>query len=168
MPIIVLILALAAFAYAMIVEPGFRRWGLIGAAAVGLGLAVYFWQTAPQAGRATINIAPEELTLDALEIDTSLRGATVTGRVLNGSADWRLREMTINVRLRDCPAPDPGPEAPAADCLVIGEASAIARPDAPPGQARGFTAHFIFTNLPPVAGVLDWDWRITETRATAD
>jgi hypothetical protein len=49
---------------------------------------------------------------------------------------------------------------------VIGEADAIARPDVPPGQLRGFSAHFLFTDVPPLTGTLRWDWRITATRAT--
>ena len=51
---------------------------------------------------------------------------------------------------------------------MIGEASGIARPDVPPGQIRALTAHFVFRDLPPVAGTLRWDWRITAIRATAD
>src|SRR5690606_29682119 len=103
MPILILVLALAAYAYAMVVEPGFRRWGLVGGAAVGLGLAVYFWHTSPETSRATLRIAPEEITLDQLAIEPSVRGAVLTGRVLNASPTWRLRDMTIALRLRDCP-----------------------------------------------------------------
>ena len=67
------------------------------------------------------------------------------------------------LRLRDCPAEDTVPDT----CPVIGEATAIARPDVPPGQIRALSAHFVFSNLPPVAGTLRWDWRITGTRATS-
>jgi hypothetical protein len=162
MAIVVLSVALAAYVYALVVEPGFRRWGLLGGAAIGLGLAVYFWNTAPESERAGRRITPQDLVLDQLELERTRRGATLTGRVRNDSAGWRLREMTLAVRLLDCPAPDAPPE----DCPVIGEATAIARPDAPPGQVRGFSAHFIFENVPRPSGTLDWDWRIVETRAT--
>lgn len=163
MPIVVLVLALAAYAYALIAAPGFRRWGLLLGAAVGLGLAVYFWQTSPETARTALRIDASELTLDQLAYEPSGRGATVTGRVINGSEEFRLREMTLALRLRDCP----DAETPVPECPVIGQSTAIARPDVPPGQLRGFSAHFMFTNLPEVAGVLRWDWDIVETRATS-
>jgi hypothetical protein len=162
MPIVVLIIALAAYAYALITEPGIRRWGLIGGAAVGLGLAVYLWQTAPETTRAALRIDPEELVLDQLAIEPTPRGATLAGRVHNTSARWRLRDMTLTLRLRDCPEAASPPDT----CPVIGEARAVARPDAPPGQIRAFSASFIFANLPEPAGTLGWDWQITEVRAT--
>lgn len=162
MPIAILVLALAAYAYALVTEPGFRRWGLVGGASVGLGLAIYFWVSAPEATRAELRIASDEISLDSLDLETSQRGAVLTGRVTNGSTDFRLREMTLRLTVHDCPAVDTAP----ADCPVIGDATAIARPDVPPGQIRAFSAHFIFANLPEPAGVLAWDWEITETRAT--
>ncbi|HMQ95370.1 MAG TPA: hypothetical protein PKA33_09880 [Amaricoccus sp.] len=162
MPIFVLALALAAYAYALVTEPGFRRWGLIGGAAVGLGLAVYFWQSAPESSRAEERIAPQELTLDQVTLERTSRGATLSGRVANGSPEFRLREMTLEVRLYDCPTP----ATALAECPVIGEASAIARPDVPPGQLRAFTAHFVFANLPEPVGTLGWDSRVSGTRAT--
>jgi hypothetical protein len=164
MPIVVLVLALLAYAYALIAAPGFRRWGLLLGAAVGLGLAVYFWQTSPETARNAQRIDASELILDQLAYETTQRGATVTGRVTNGSEAFRLREMTIALRLHDCPEA----EIPIAECPVIGQSRAIARPDAPPGQIRAFTAHFMFSNVPAVAGILRWDWDIVETRATTN
>lgn len=162
MPIFVLIAALAAYVYALITQPGFRHWGLVGGAAAGLGLAVYLWQTTPETSQAEQRIAADEIVLDHLEITRTPRGAVLSGRVLNRSETWRLREMAMTVRLRDCPQEAAGPEG----CPVIGEASAIARPDVPPGQIRAFSAHFLFANVPEPEGRLDWDWRITGTRAT--
>jgi hypothetical protein len=161
MAIVILVLALAAYAYALIAEPGFRKWGLVAGAVLAAGLAVYLWQSVPETELRAERIALEELTLDRLDFAATPRGAVLSGRVRNGS-DFRLREMTIEMRLFDCLEPD----AEVADCPVIGEASAIARPDVPPGQLRGFTAHFVFANLPGVAGTLRWDWRVTGTRAT--
>lgn len=162
MPIVVLILALAAYAYALITEPGIRRWLLIGGAAAGLGLAVYLWQTSPETARAALRIAPDEVVLDQLAIERTPRGANLSGRVRNDSPEWRLRELTMTLRLRDCPDAASPPDA----CPVIGEASAIARPDVPPGQIRALSAHFIFANLPEPVGTLGWDWEITAIRAT--
>jgi len=88
----------------------------------------------------------------------------VTGRVANGSERFRLRDMTLALRLHDCP----DPEAEPASCPVIGEATSIARPDVPPGQLRGFSAHFGFADLPQVVGTLRWDLSVAATRSTAD
>ena len=46
-----------------------------------------------------------------------------------------------------------------------GEATAIARPDVPPGQIRGLSASFVFANLPPLLGTLSWGWDVVDTRA---
>ena len=162
MPIVVPVLALTIYVFALVVEPRFRRWGLIGGAAAGLGLGLYFWQTSPETSRAAMEISPEELVLDQVTLERNPRGATLSGRVANTSPAFHLREMTLDVRLYDCPEPD----ADLAACAVIGEASAIGRPDAPPGQLRAFSAHFVFANLPEPLGALRWDCRITGTRAT--
>jgi hypothetical protein len=163
MPIAVLILALVGYGYALLMLPRARPALALAGVAIGIGLALYFWREGPsEAERAADRIASGEIAFDQLDLARSGRGATLPGRVTNGSADYRLREMSLALRLRDCPTPETAPEA----CPVIGEASAIARPDVPPGQIRGFTAHFVFANVPPVAGTLRWDWQVTGLRAT--
>ena len=163
MPIAVLVLALVAYAAALLAYPEFRRWGIVGGVVAAAGLAFYFTQAAPpEATRAGMRIAPAELVLDQLDLERIAGGATLTGRVRNDSPDYRLRELTLALRLRDCP----DATGPVEACPVIGEATAIARPDAPPGQIRALSAHFLFRNLPPVTGVLRWDWEILGTRAT--
>jgi hypothetical protein len=152
MPLAVLVLALVAYGYALLSYPEFRRPGLIGGALVAAGLAVYFVRN------------PSEADLDELTLERTPSGATLSGRVRNGSERYRLRDLTLVLRLRDCPTAETAP----AECPVIGEAQAIARPDAPPGQIRALSAHFTFRNLPPVTGTLAWDGTIAATRATAD
>ena len=164
MAIAILVLTLVAYGYGLLAYPEFRKPGLIAGLIVAAGLAIYFARQPPEAVRSGQLIAPEELTLDALTLTETLRGASLAGRVTNGSADYRLLDLTLVLRLRDCPEADTPPEA----CPVIGEAQAIARPDAPPGQIRALSAHFIFSSLPPLKGTLRWDWRVTETRATRD
>jgi hypothetical protein len=162
MPIAVLILVLLAYGYAMLAYPEYRTWGLgLGGLAVA-GLGVYFWLNDPEAARTAIRIDPDELVLDALALERTARGATLTGRVRNTSERFRLREMTIELRLHDCPDETIALE----ECPVVGEANALARPDVPPGQIRGFTAQYVFSNLPPVAGMLRYEWVVTGTRAT--
>jgi hypothetical protein len=159
MPIAVLVLALVAYGYVVIVYPEVRRPALIGGALVAAGLAAYFLLATPN----PVAITPEELTLDRIDVERTVRGATIRGRVHNRSEQFRLREMTLSLRLHDCPTPQAAPET----CPVIGEGQAIARPDAPAGQIRAFSAHFSLAGVPPVAGTLRWDLAIAATRGTA-
>jgi hypothetical protein len=162
MPIAILILTLVAYGYALLSFPEFRRWGLAGGAVAALALGLYFALGSSEATRATQRIAASQLVIDQLALTRTVRGATLTGRVQNGSPDARLRELTLTLRLRDCPKAD----TPVPDCPVIGESQAIARPDAPPGQIRALSAHFLFSDLPAVTGTLRWDWAIAGIRAT--
>jgi hypothetical protein len=162
MPIAVLVLALVAYAYALAVLPAFRRPGIVIALIVAVGLGVYFARSGSEAARSATRISEDELTLSDLALDRTGRGATLSGRIANGSPRYRLRDLTLAVRLRDCPEPASAVET----CPVIGEATAIDRPDVPPGQIRALRAHFVFSSVPPVAGTLRWDWRITAIRAT--
>lgn len=162
MSVAILVLALVAYGYVLLVYPEFRRWGLIGGVLAGAALGFYLWQQDPEAVQAGHRIESAQITLDTLALEHTPRGVTLSGRVTNRSPDYTLRDMTLLLRLRDCPAPGDAPE----DCPVIGESRAIARPGVPPGQIRGFSAHFVFADLPSVAGTLRWDWEIVETRAT--
>lgn len=163
MPIAVLVLFLVGYGYALVALPQARLPLAVAGVVIGLGLGVYFWHEGPsEAEQAATRIAASELAFDQIDLARSGRGATLTGRVTNGSDRYRLREVALDLRLRDCPAPEMDPEA----CPTIGEASAITRPDVPPGQIRAFSAHFVFANVPPVAGTLRWDWTVTGLRAT--
>jgi hypothetical protein len=164
MPLAVLVLALVAYGYALISYPEFRRPGLIGGALIAAGLAVYFVRNPSEADLAATRIRTDEVVLDELTLERTPNGATLSGRVRNGSERYRLRDLTLVLRLRDCPTAETAP----AECPVIGEAQAIARPDVPPGQIRALSAHFTFRNLPPVTGTLAWDGTIAATRATPD
>lgn len=164
MPIAVLVLTLVGYGYVLLAYPRFRRPAIAAGLLVAAALAIYFTRNPPEAAREGSLIAPSELTLDELSLERTVRGATLTGRIANGSEGYRLRDLTLQLTLRDCPAA----ASPPADCPVIGEARAIARPDVPPGQVRALSAHFLFSDLPPLAGTLAWDWSILETRATPE
>lgn len=159
MPIVVLVLALVTYAWAMIAYPAFRRAGVVVGIAVVAALAAYFALNEPEDAAAGRRIAPEELAIDEVMIERTIHGATMSGRVLNRSPEYRLRDMTLSLRLRDCGA---GLEA---ECPVIAEASAIARPEVPPGQLRAFTAIFLFDSLPPPGEAQHWEWIVTAIRA---
>lgn len=158
MPIAVLVLVLVAYGYVLLAWPEVRRPALIGGAVIAaiVGASLLLSRSEP------IAIAPAELTLDRIAVERTARGATLTGRVKNNSA-FRLRDMTLSLRLHDCA----DPEAEPATCPVIGEGKAIARPDVPPGQIRAFSAHFAFAGVPPLVGTLRWEMTVTDTRATA-
>lgn len=163
MPIAVLVLFLVGYGYALVALPQARLPLAVAGGVIAIGLGVYLWHEGPsEAERAATRISATELSFDQIDLARSGRGATLTGRVTNGSPHYRLREMALDLRLRDCPAPEADPET----CPTIGEASAIARPDVPPGQIRGFSAHFVFANVPPLEGTLRWDWTVTGLRAT--
>lgn len=161
MPVAILILALAAYVYALAMLPQYRLPGLaLGALAAG-GLAWYLFMVPAEREAARNRIAPEELRLDLLTLEDTPRGATLSGRVENLSQTAQLRDMTLTVELYDCP-----PAAPdASACPTIAEDSALARVDVPPQQLRGFSAHFVFPNRPPLTGVLRWEYRISEISA---
>ena len=162
MPVAVLIVVVALYVYALVAAPRFRIPGAIGGVVVLAGLAWYLAVSPSQTERAETLVTVEDLTLDQLELERTIRGATLRGRVENGADAARLREMTITVRLFDCELETTSLE----ECAIIGESDAIARVDVPPGQLRGFSAHYIFPNLPPLVGVLRWAHRITTLRAT--
>lgn len=164
MPIAVLVLSLVAFGYVLIRWPAARLPGLLAAAVVAAILGLTLSRQPPEGTLVTTRIPADQLTLDQIAFARTPRGASISGRVTNGSPSYRLRDMTLTLRLHDCPADD----TPRDQCPVIGESRAIARPDVPPTQIRAFTAHFGFAGVPPVEGRLDWDLAITETRATAN
>ena len=157
MPIAVLVAAVASYAYALLARPRFRVWGIGLGLLAGIALALYLHFGGP----SRPDIPPEALVIDLLDLTRTPRGADLTGRVQNTSPDYRLLDMTLRLRLHDCPAPG----MTTTDCPVIGESTAIARPDAPPGQIRGLSASFVFANLPPLLGTLSWDWEVVDTRA---
>lgn len=157
MPIAVLVAAAASYAYALLTRPRFRAWGIGLGLLAGLALTLYLRTGTPDRPA----IPPDALVIDLLDLTRTPRGAELTGRVQNTSTEFRLLDMTLRLRLHDCPASG----MTVTDCPVIGESTAIARPDAPPGQIRGLSASFIFSNLPPLLGTLAWDWEILDTRA---
>jgi hypothetical protein len=158
MPIAIVVLALVAYGYVLIAYPGVRKPALIGGAVITAIIVASLLLSRPQ----QTAIAISELVLDQIAVERTARGATVTGRVQNDSA-FHLRDMTLSLRLHDCPDPN----AEAATCPIIGESAAIARPDVPAGQIRAFSAHFLFAGVPAPVGTLRWEMTVTATRATA-
>lgn len=162
MPIAILILAFAAYVYAVAALPRFRLPGLALGGLAAAGLTWYLLAVPGEREAARERISRDDLRLDLLAMEETPQGATLSGRVENRSATARLRELTLRVDLYDCP---PAAED-VAGCPVIAESEALARVDVPPGQLRGFSAAFVFPNRPPLTGVLRWSYEVTGTRAT--
>jgi hypothetical protein len=162
MPVAILILVLLAFAYAMASTPRARVPGAIAGVVIAAGLGWYFFSTSSETVTASRRITIEDLRIDQLQLDQTVRGATLRGRVENLSETGRLREMTIEVRLFDCPDTTTGLE----ECAIIADGSAIARVDVPPGQLRAFSGYYVFPDRPAVTGDPRWDSRISAVRAT--
>jgi hypothetical protein len=161
MAIAVLVLALVAYGYLLIAFPEHRpiALGLGGAAAAAA--AAYFWLGDPETRRAAPLIPPEQVEITEVAVTPTIRGVDMTGQVLNRTAAHPLAEVTIALTMRDCPPDAPPDEA----CAVAGESRAIARPDAPPGEARPLRASFIFRPAPTIAGEARYEWRLVEARA---
>ena len=153
MPLAILVLALVAYGYALLSFPEFRRPGLIGGALVAAGLAVYFVRNPSEAELAATRIPAEQVVLDELTLERTPNGATLSGRVRNGSDRYRLRDVTLILRLRDCPASDTAPvlAAEAAD------PSARASPVSPESPLSPDTPARLKT-LAPAGTVTVWVW----------
>lgn len=135
MPVAVLIVVIALYIYALVAAPRYRVPGAIAGVLILAGLGWYFFASPSQTERAATLVSVEDLTLDGLDLERTIRGATLSGRVANAAETAHLREMTITVRLFDCELEDTALE----ECATIGESAAIARVDVPPGQLRGFS-----------------------------
>ena len=111
MPIAVLVLALVAYGAALVAYPGFRRWGIAGGLVAAAGLGFYLAREAPEAVRAGdahrrlgARPRPGRGGADGAGRDADRRGST-TARTA-----YRLRDLTLALRLRDCPAEDTAPD----------------------------------------------------------
>jgi len=162
MPVAILILVLIAYAYVMLSTPKARVPGAVAGLVIAAGLGWYFYSTSSETVTASRRITVEDLRIDQLQLDQTVRGATLRGRVENLSQTGRLREMTIEVRLFDCP----DATTDLAQCAIIADGSAIARVDVPPGQLRAFSGYYVFPDRPDVTGESRWESRVIAVRAT--
>lgn len=164
MQIAVIFLAVAGFFYILYTYPRLRlAGGLVMASAIA-GLTFYLVVTDPEPQVELGRITTDEIILSDLILDLGVRTSSLTGRVVNGSAEYVLSGVSLDVRVYDCPADD----TPLDQCFTIGEDDGYARVTVPPGQLRDFSAVFLFNNLPEITGVLRWDHTITALRAIED
>jgi len=134
--------------------------GIVTAALLG-GLSYYLLATDPEPRAEMRRIGIDEITLSDVDLDLGVRTSELSGRVVNGSENYDLTGVLLNVKLFDCPNSD----SALSECYTIGEDSGEARVTVPPGQLRSFTASLLFIGLPEIIGEFRWTYDVTGIRA---
>ena len=154
-------IVLSLYIYILFRMPELRIAGSI-IAFVLIGGLVFYMVTVPPEPQVELNrIAIEEVSLEAVELELGPRTATLSGRAVNGSSEFTLTGIDIDVKLYDCATNT----TPYDECFTIGEDDGYVRITAPPGQLRDFKATYLFNNLPEVTGVQRWEYTVVGTRA---
>lgn len=162
LPFIIFFAALATAVAIAVLVPRLRALAIMAALALG---AVMGAVVLHQANQPEIPVfAAEDLVLSAIEIDEGPRFTAFSGRVENRSWGLRLKGFDVTASLMDCPADTSAP----ADCAIIGEDTAHARVDVPPGQTRAFRVVMTFAGTPPVQGVARWDYGFSDIVAVEE
>lgn len=164
MPIVYLAVIIALYATILWKFPQFRlAGGIMGVLIVG-GVTGYL-VLVPSAGELQgSRISASELRLEAVSLEDNGRSLVLSGRVENLSENFVLRDMTLRVRLYDCPSSDSELNA----CEIVGDDEGIARATVPPGQVREFSAIFYYPGLPDMRGEMRWQEDILTVRATEE
>jgi len=154
-------IVLSLYIYVLFRMPELRIAGSIVALVLIGGLAFYM-VTVPPTPEVELNrITLDEVAFEGVDLVLNPRNATLSGRVINSSADYTLTQVNFDVKLYDCPSE----AAPLSDCFTIGEDEGYARLSTPPGQLRSFTATLLFVNMPDIEGVLRWEYAVNALRA---
>lgn len=120
-----------------------------------LGFGVWFWIDSTNRAqrerfeRSRSLVETEEVELTDLGLQRSYSMWSLTGNAKNNSSNT-VTALELLVVLRNCPTPD--------DCVVVGEDTATAFVNIPPGQMRSVGTTFSFPNLPTLN---DWTWFYT-------
>jgi len=156
-------IVLSLYIYVLFRLPEMRIAGTI-IATVLIGGLLYYTITAPSAPEEEMNrITVAEIVIEDANLEPDPRVTKLSGRVINNATAYVLTGIVFDVKLYDCPTED----TPLTACFIIGEDTKEARVSVPPGQLRAFEAALIFANLPPVEGVLRWDYSVESLRALA-
>jgi hypothetical protein len=86
-------------------------------------------------------------------------GYRLAGRVTTRSSQFKLKQIWLVVKVRDCKD-----ATPQSSCIVIGENSESVYFDVPPGQARDFSESVRFAGPLNVKGRLLWDYSISQIK----
>ncbi len=161
MAIIEIIIIVGIYTYILLRMPQLRLAGGIVAAALLGGLSYYFLSSDPEPQPELRRVDVSEITLSDLELDLGIRTSSLSGRVVNGAANYSLKGLLLDVTLYDCP----NAESPLSDCFIIGQDDGEARVAVPPLQLRDFSVNLLFTGLPEITGELRWVHQLTNVRA---
>ena len=155
------VVIIGIYAYILFRVPHLRLAGGIVTAAVLGGLSYYLLATDPEPQAEMRRIDVVEATLSDVELELGVRISTLTGRVVNGSENFEMTGILLNVKLFDCPSSD----SDLSECFTIGQDSGEARVTVPAGQLRSFTANLLFVGLPEIIGEFRWTYEVTGIRA---
>lgn len=154
------------FIWLMVTNERFRRFGfgLIALAAIGIAL---LWAGSEQSSRefrAEMERERTAIPVSAVELrDLSLSDgsgyARLSGTVVNHGS-YPIRELTIQVSLRDCPS-----SQTVQGCTIIGQDDAMVFVDVPPGQARAIDTTADLTNAAARGPHWGWTYGLKEVRA---
>jgi len=125
---------------------------LIVAIAVG-GVGGYLsWSKVTEKKTAKIRIPSNELTLTNIDISYNRK---LTGQIKNSSAQYTLKELTLEVTLKECDK----------ECTVAATTTARINTDIPPGNSRDFASFLHVEGLTQPIATYQWEQRIIETKA---
>lgn len=144
----------------LVVSAGFRKLalGLVVIAVVG-GVIAYFYGQAEERQSLT-RIPASQLVLENVRLNPDYSSYKLSGRIKNNSAQFTLTRIVFAITMQDCTG-----DAPARNCVTIGETNESVYLTIPPGQARDFQDSVYFSGgaLKP-KGRLDWNYSISQTR----
>ncbi len=155
------ILAILSLAVVLYRFPAARPAALASFAVLGVILiAIVVIQD--QQDHAGISDIPIDLvSITGFRLQPAYRNSyTLSGRIHNGSDARTIEELTLTVRLYDCPTGSLGDA-----CVVIGEDTANVPVKVPPGQTRALQGEVAYYDLPEVEGQRVWDYEVTRIRA---
>jgi len=155
------VVIIGIYIYILLRVPHLRLAGGIVAAALLGGLSYYLLATDPEPRAEMRRIDVVEVTLSDVDLEIGVRTSELSGRVVNGSENFNMTGVLLNVKLFDCPTAD----SSLSECYTIGEDSGEARVTVPPGQLRSFTASFLFVSLPEIIGEFRWTYEVIGIRA---
>lgn len=150
----VIILIIAAFAI-----PALGRALLILLAViVGIAACLIFYSQLNSNHQAEVKkalISQDEIELSEVLLNDRY-STKLTGKVKNKSKNYELRTIRFKVTFRDCLLEE---------CEIVGEGTAHAYANVPPGQTRYFEEYIYFPNMGNPKGIRSWSYQVVDIEA---
>ena len=155
------LIGFAALVVVAVFAAGHRKLALgLAAGALAIGGLLYLHYRGEEQ-QALNRIPKSELVLENVTLKPYISSYRIAGQITNNSLKFSVKQIDIVVTVRDCPR-----DAPAQQCVTIGESSEILNLDIPPGETRDFaeSVRFAGSNL-KLKGRLDWSYSISQIRS---